>query len=262
MFESTLFGHVRGAFTGAHTDSAGLLTEAHQGTAFFDEIGALGVAAQAKLLRALETGAFRPVGAPSDRRSDFRIVAACNEPIMDLVERGGFRSDLAYRLRGCVIEVPPLRRRTEDIPALIAQFCTSAGNVHFRWDHTALEALYHYTWPGNVRQLRALIERLALLHDGPAVSERQVLELLYDERPKCIPIHDDLAAERSQLRKVLEAAGHDTALVARELGVHRSTLYRRMAQLGIKTTDRRLKSFTERGNRYLQAQADARGARR
>ncbi|WP_310568633.1 sigma 54-interacting transcriptional regulator [Gemmatimonas sp.] len=239
MFESTVFGHVRGAFTGAVTDAAGLLAEADRGTVFLDEIGTLSLGGQAKLLRALETGAFRPVGARMDRRCDFRVVAACNEPLMHLVDGGTFRADLAYRIGGCVLDVPPLRRRRDDIPLLVQHFSQYAGGAPLQWERAALDVLCDYAWPGNVRQLRSLVDRLHLLHDGDLVRAPDVLGLLHREQHRTSPANPAQDAEREQLCALLRAADFDTAIAARRMGVHRSTLYRRMTQLGVTVVERR-----------------------
>lgn len=255
IFESTLFGHVRGAYTGALDDADGFLVEADHGTAFFDEIGTLAAIAQGKLLRALETGAFRPVGARLDRRSDFRIVAAANLPLMQSVEAGTFRADLAHRLSGCVITLPPLRARREDIGLLVEHFGAqaSARTIHFTPD--ALEVLTSLPWPGNVRELRLFVERAALLADGPTIATRQVQTMLststsqsvfpsvslparavHESGPRTFvasdtPGHTD--ADRVELLHLLDDAGWNTKRLATRLGIHRSTLYRRMTRLGI-----------------------------
>lgn len=239
MFESTVFGHVRGAFTGAVADAVGLLAEADRGTVFLDEIGTLSLGGQAKLLRALETGAFRPVGARVDRRCDFRVVAACNEPLMHLVDGGTFRADLAYRIGGCVLDIPPLRTRRDDIPLLVQHFSQGAASTALQWDRDALDVLRDYAWPGNVRQLRSLVDRLHLLHDSDIVRAPDVLGLLHRERHRSSPTNPAQDAEREQLRALLRAADFDTAIAARRMGVHRSTLYRRMTQLGITVVERR-----------------------
>ena len=199
LFESAVFGHVRGAFTGAVADSPGYLAEADRGTAFLDEVGALPLAAQAKLLRAVELHEFRPVGAARDRRSDFRVVSATNDDVEQLVRAGRFRADLAERLGGIVLEVPPLAARRDDIPALVAHFVALAaagarqgGSPHARSPHERSDAMPHlaefspealallqaHAWPRNVRQLRHAVERaLAWSPDGfvDAATARAVL---------------------------------------------------------------------------------------
>lgn len=239
MFESTLFGHKRGAYTGATQDSEGFLAEADHGTAFFDEISTLAPAAQGKLLRALETGAYRPVGARADRRSDFRIVAATNEPLAERVRAGAFRADLAQRLSGCVLALPPLRERAGDIMLLVTHFVRLAGDRRLRFDQDAEQALVAHNWPGNVRELRMLVDRLHILADTELITAadiRDVLGAMHIADPATPP---DGSAERERILAALRAAGGDTALAARSLGVHRSTLYRRMRRLGLSAAEHR-----------------------
>ena len=163
MFEDALFGHVRGAFTGASNDSPGYLREADRGTVLLDEIGGLAVSAQMKLLRAIETGVFRPVGAARDQRSDFRLISATNEDLSERSSAGGFRMDLLHRLGGFVLRVPPLSTRPSDIPLLMRHFARSnrGGPLEFHTD--AMDSLKAYWWPGNVRELKRAAERLAVL---------------------------------------------------------------------------------------------------
>lgn len=162
MFEDALFGHVRGAFTGAVADSQGLLREADHGTVFLDEISGLNASLQVKLLRALEHGQFRPVGARSDCRSEFRVIAATNEEIGDLVDAGRFRADLAHRLGGIVIRVPALADRRTDIPCLVEHFLRPA-HCAVTVSDAALLRLVEHPWPGNVRELRQVVEWAAVL---------------------------------------------------------------------------------------------------
>ena len=170
LFESELFGHERGAFTGADRRKTGLVEAAAHGTLFLDEIGEAGHAIQAKLLRVIETDRFRRVGANDDQRADVRIVAATNRDLFTLVNSGGFRSDLYYRLSTFVIHVPPLRERQTDIP-LLAQFFLHRRNLSHGTSVKTLtmEAMDHlmtYSWPGNVRELRNVIERALIIADG------------------------------------------------------------------------------------------------
>jgi len=155
MFEDALFGHVRGAFTGAVSDSPGLLRKADQGTAFFDEISVLAAGMQVKLLRAIETGAFRAVGGCRDARSDFRVVAT-NEPLDALVATGRFRAELAHRIGGIVIHLPSLAERAEDVPVLVRHFLRTGNGVGVH--DSALRLLEEHPWPGNVRELRQVVE--------------------------------------------------------------------------------------------------------
>ncbi len=242
MFESTLFGHVRGAFTGATHSSDGFLAEADRGTAFFDEIGTMIVAVQSKLLRALETGAFRPVGANADRRSSFRIVSASNERLADRVADRTFRADLAQRLAGCVLWIPPLRERPDDIAPLADHFLAQSSTKPMRFSASAKEALRGYHWPGNVRELRMLVERLTVLSDNDVVIEQEVAEVLRGALGASRSAPGPLGArsrERELILETLRSAAGDTTQAASALGLHRSTLYRRMADLGLDASVRR-----------------------
>jgi DNA-binding NtrC family response regulator len=237
MVEDTLFGHRKGAFSGAYLAHTGLVTEAHRGTLFLDEVGTLALALQVKLLRVLETGAFRPVGASSDARSDFRLVSATNESLDRLVQRGAFRADLLYRIRGFQIEVPSLKVRKEDIEILALHFCELLGS---RRQHVpkllprALDVLSEHDWPGNVRELRYAVEAAAIL--APA----GVIDLLEVERAirmgqggsrfvSSAPDH----AGREKLLEVLERFDWDVSRAAGELGIHRVSAYRLIRRRGI-----------------------------
>ncbi len=236
MFEATLFGHVRGAFTGATADSRGFLEEAHRGSIFLDEIGDLALPLQAKLLRVIETREFRPIGARADRRSAFRTIAATNEPIDALVADGRFRRDLAHRLGGIVIDVPPLRQRLDDIPALVRHFVhsASAGGDDIRLTDGAIHALQDHDWPGNVRELRNAIERALALSDRRRLGRYDIVLALRAGGMGGPAEHRDSFARR-RLLKTLEQCAWDTARAATRLGVHRATVYRRMRRLGIST---------------------------
>lgn len=228
LFESTLFGHVRGSFTGAVSDVAGMLLEANGGTVFLDELSGLGVAAQAKLLRAVETRAFRPVGARADRRSDFRLVAATNEDLPTLVAAGRFRSDLLYRLGAAIIELPSLESRRSDIPLLARHFAGSSGI-----SAAALTVLTERQWPGNVRELRGVVECAVALADGGEVPLAVVSEVLH---LRATSTRDDTVRSRGArdlesedvLYAVLRSHNGDVEAAAAELGVHRATMYRRL----------------------------------
>jgi two-component system response regulator HydG len=168
LLESELFGHVRGAFSGATADRAGLFVEAHGGTLFLDEIGEMPIALQSKLLRALESGAVRPVGANRERTVDVRVVAATNRDLRKSVEAGTFREDLLYRLDVVTIGIPAIRHRREDIPALLGHFLELSRHRHphtpaHTFSPAAMDALTSYAWPGNVRELAHAVERAVLL---------------------------------------------------------------------------------------------------
>jgi transcriptional regulator with PAS, ATPase and Fis domain len=166
LLESELFGHVRGAFTGAVSAKTGLVELADGGTAFFDEIGELPLDLQAKLLRLLQEKEFRPVGSVTRRRADFRVIAATNQDLAQAVERGAFRRDLYYRLSVVNLRLPPLRERKEDIPLLVNHFLARYGNHHCL-TRECLDAMLSYDWPGNVRELENAIQRMVAINSGP-----------------------------------------------------------------------------------------------
>jgi len=233
MFEDALFGHVRGAYTGAVQNSAGYLAEANGGTLFLDEIGGLPLASQAKLLRAIETKEFRPVGARADQRSDFRLIAASNEDMTRLVERGQFRRDLAHRLGAMRVAVPPLRERLEDVPILAAHFAAHAKSGHATDTVLGIDvirALQAHSWPGNVRELRHVVEASIALSSG-MVREEDVSALI--QRDVSGPTQMRLAHQGRDLLDQLDRCAWDVNEVASELGVHRTTVYRRLRRLGI-----------------------------
>jgi DNA-binding NtrC family response regulator len=235
MFEDALFGHTRGAFTGATSDAMGYLAEADRGTAFFDEIGGLPLAAQAKLLRVIETGEFRPVGASRNRRSDFRVVAATNEDIARLVALGKFRADLAARLNGFIFHVPPLAARTEDVPLLARFFLDALGVGEERLTGDAMDALADHDWPGNVRELKHVLSRACILAEGGLINRRSVELALEQQAP---PTYATLRGKRQRkLLEVLDQTGWDVGAAAQLLGTHRATIYRRLKQLGIDGRD-------------------------
>ena len=234
LFEDALFGHVRGAFTGAASDALGFLREADAGTVFLDEISGLPWALQAKLLRAVETGEFRPVGASRDARSDFRVVAATNERLDVLVSERRFRADLAHRIGAVVLQVPPLVERVEDLPLLVSHFLAGTGAAHLALAPEALAALQDHDWPGNVRELKQVVEWTAVLtdtHDGRCITADSVRTALAQRaRARAAAIETPLVARRL-LQLTLEHHGWNTVNAARALGIHRATLYRRMKRL-------------------------------
>jgi DNA-binding NtrC family response regulator len=177
LLESELFGHVKGAFTGAINDKAGIFEAANHGSLFLDEVGNLDMDIQAKLLRAIETNEFKPVGASRLEKSDVRIIAATNRDLKTMVDEGSFRDDLFYRLNVFPIFLPPLRERKDDIPKaayhFLRLFCRKTGKKIEGFSDDALEMLMNYEWPGNVRQLKNVIERLVIMAD------RSVLDPLY-----------------------------------------------------------------------------------
>lgn len=166
LMESELFGHAKGAFTGAATAKIGLIESANGGTAFFDEIGELPLDLQAKLLRVLQEKEFRPVGSLTSRRSDFRVIAATNRDLAAEVEKGTFRRDLFFRLNVINIHLSPLRERREDIPALVSHFLSRVGGI-YTITAEAMEVMLAYNWPGNVRELENCIQHMVAINSGP-----------------------------------------------------------------------------------------------
>jgi transcriptional regulator with PAS, ATPase and Fis domain len=246
LLESELFGHVRGAFTGATADRVGLFELAHEGTLLLDEIGDLPLDLQAKLLRVLEEGEVRRVGARDPRPVDVRVIAATAKLLEQAVEQGEFRADLFYRLNVVRLHLPPLRERPEDVPALLIHFARQAAS---RLGHpvsitpSALAALTHHAWPGNVRELRNAVERAAVLGGtGPldpkdfALGHGNGAHTLEAGMNGAGPL--DLksqveAVERQAIRKALDAAGGNRRQAASQLGVSLRTLFYKMRRLPV-----------------------------
>ncbi len=207
LLESELFGHVKGAFTGAHQDKAGIFEAAHEGTLFLDDIANLSVETQGKLLRVLETREFKPVGSSSFKMTNVRIIAATNRNLKEMVDQDTFREDLFYRLNVFPVFLPPLRERKEDIPKLayhyLRVFCKKTGKKIEGFSNDALEMLVNYEWPGNVRQLKNVIERLVILADHDILDFLYLLDHLQIKqswREHSIPeTLEELKAERKKL---------------------------------------------------------------
>ncbi|MEW5889553.1 MAG: sigma-54 dependent transcriptional regulator [Pseudomonadota bacterium] len=236
LIESELFGHVKGAFTGASEAHHGLFYYAQGGTLFLDEIGDLPLAMQTKLLRVLEDRMIRPVGSTREIPVDIRIVAATNRDLAEEVRRGRFRQDLFYRLDVVNITIPPLRERREDVAALArhfsAQLAAQLGVPPVPLDAATLARLQAYDWPGNVRELRNLVERSLILGYFP-------VEALPEPPPAASPEGGAKAAaaleevERSHILGVLAECGGNKSEAARRLGISRKTIERKCAQWGI-----------------------------
>jgi DNA-binding NtrC family response regulator len=250
LLESELFGHVKGAFTGAIDRHPGLFLEANRGTVFLDEVGDMSLSMQAKLLRVLQEQEVKPVGGAETIPVDVRVVAATHRDLEALVRAGSFREDLYYRLHVVALNVPPLRERKEDIPLLAGHFLREYAARSNRqvsgFSPKAMEALIAHTWPGNVRELENVVERAVALAPGPIVEEGDLPEKLLGAHrpgpsapgPRQGPTLDDLIRERV-LRALGEARGNKSE-AARMLGVPRRTLYRmleRYAQAGYRMED-------------------------
>lgn len=244
LLESELFGHGKGAFTGATGARTGRIVDASNGTLFLDEIGDMPAAMQAKLLRVLQERQVTPLGSNESVSVDVRIVAATHRELDNMVAAGEFRQDLLYRLNVIPIHLPPLRERLADILPLAEHFLKAAAREHSkrRLSVEAQRRLLSHSWPGNVRELRNAVERVNALAPGPMVTEGDLAFLadgpssdsvslmhLYD-----LPLPEVLArVEREVIGRALELAGGNRAEAARRLGISRQSLYTRMASLGI-----------------------------
>ena len=195
LLESELFGHVKGAFTGATDDKTGIFEAAHGGTLFLDDIANLSMDIQAKLLRVLEVYEYKPVGAAHARKTDVRIIAATNRDLKAMVDEGAFREDLFYRIHVFPVFLPPLRERKDDIPRLayhfLRHFCKKTGKKRDGFTDEAMETLINYAWPGNVRQLKNVIERLVIMGENPLLDSLDLLEA----RPIASTLHGDAVPE-------------------------------------------------------------------
>ncbi|MGQ9592076.1 MAG: sigma 54-interacting transcriptional regulator, partial [Planctomycetota bacterium] len=263
LFESELFGHVRGAFTGAVSDRKGLLEMADGGTLFLDDVEDLSPAIQQKLLRALAEKEVRRVGGRESRRLDVRLVAASSQDLAELVRKGRFRRDLFYRLNGILVRLPPLRERKEDIPLLVehfaSEFAEKAGAGPRAFHASALRALLGHDWPGNVRELKHLVERTLLVAPGPLVRAEDLVfdppaaeaappprrragaeprrrqggrSLEIEDRDSLREVRE--AAEKEFVRWCLEEAGGNVSAAAKRCRVSRESFYRLIRKYGLR----------------------------
>lgn len=245
LVESELFGHTQGAFSGALKAKKGKFEIADGGTIFLDEIGDMSERVQAKMLRALEEQRFEPIGSNSPVKVDVRVISATNKRLDDLIENGNFRSDLFYRLNVIPFQIPPLRERLEDLPALVEHF-----NKKFSADYTkkvkeftndAIEAMQNYTWPGNVRELRNTIERIVIMNEKVKTRAVDLPEFNPNDVPAATSFRFPSFKEATDayqrefiLHKLAETDGNVTK-AAEVMGVDRSHLYKRMKNLGIQS---------------------------
>jgi DNA-binding NtrC family response regulator len=259
MMESELFGHVRGAFTGATDNKRGLLESANGGTAFFDEIGELPLELQVKLLRVLQEKELRPLGSLQRIRIDVRIVAATNRDLQKEVAAGRFREDLFHRLNVVRLTLPPLRERKEDIPLLIERFLSQTGG-RFVLSYDATEALMQYQWPGNIRELMNCLERMMSFNSGPllhfadlptgvanfartgatgfvtataSVIPRGAVQTGIPALPAVVPLEE---LEKRAIQHALTHTRGDRTVAAQLLGIGRTTLYRKLKEYGLDTS--------------------------
>ncbi|MGD0580543.1 MAG: sigma-54 dependent transcriptional regulator [Bryobacteraceae bacterium] len=244
LFESELFGHQRGAFTGASADRPGRFELADQGTLLLDEIGNLPLAQQAKLLRAVESGEFERLGSPRVRHADVRLISATNSDLASAVAAGAFREDLLFRINTVHIHLPPLRERGEDILLLAHHFLERYTAKYARavpvLDTSAVEALHAHRWPGNVRELQHVLERAVLLCRGDVISAADLGLAAPARTANYAPGTASAAAtlnleqnEREVIRRALEACAGNVIEAARVLGLSRSGLYRRLQRYGL-----------------------------
>jgi two-component system response regulator HydG len=250
LFESELFGHTRGAFTGATDNKPGLFEVADGGTIFLDEIGELPAGVQAKLLRAIELGEVNRVGSLQPRKVNVHVIAATNRDLRAEVAAGRFRSDLFYRLNVVEIHIPPLRERREDIPYLTAAFVRSSAERLSKsiagLTPAAERALVGYPWNGNVRELRNVIERACIVAEGEFITEREIVTALPVNAPAMSPLVPERVErlstmEREHIQRALEQAGGNKKAAAQMLGVSRRALYRRLERLELGDTITRRK---------------------
>ena len=243
LLESELFGHEKGAFTGAITSRRGLFETANGGTLFLDEIGDMPLGSQSKLLRVVETGEVRPVGSDAVKVVDVRVISATHRDLKELIKHEQFREDLFYRLNVISIHVPDLKERTEDIPILIAHFVKKYGEQFgkptIRVTHDATACLLKYSWPGNVRELENVIERSIALSSGEEIDTKDLPEHLF--QLKAGDLIDDLATENMPLTevekryimKVLQRTNWHQSKAAQVLGIDRKTLYRKIKEYNL-----------------------------
>ncbi len=251
LLESELFGHVKGAFTGAVKDKTGKFLLAEGGTLFLDEVGELPLELQPKLLRALQERVVEAVGGTREQKLDVRVVAATNLDIEKAIADGVFREDLYYRLSVIPIHLPPLRQRREDIPLLLRYFCGKYDSARVDFDRQALAALSSYNWPGNVRELENLVERLLIMREGDTITLGELPEKISRGAVSAGTATDSNAVvnlpdagysleqlEREVVVQALERNGWNQAAAARFLRIPRHTLIYRMEKYEIVTPDK------------------------
>ncbi|NUT86145.1 sigma 54-interacting transcriptional regulator [Pseudomonas corrugata] len=232
LFESELFGHEKGAFTGATTRKPGLVETAQGGTLFLDEIGDVPLAMQVKLLRLIESGTYRRVGSVETLHANFRLIAATHKPLEMMMEKGEFRQDLYYRISAFPIQLPPLRNRVEDIGLLVNSFLQRAGTGKRRLtiDADALMQLQRYAWPGNIRELRNVLERASLFADDGVIRSVHLPPVSVAASAQSAP---STALNGNSLTQELATFKGTRSELARHLGISERTLYRRLKEQGL-----------------------------
>ncbi len=237
LLESDLFGHVKGAFTGAVKDQVGKFELAHGGSIFLDEVGDIGLDLQPKLLRVLQEREIQRVGSSHVKKVDVRVIAASQADLWEKVQNGSFREDLYYRLAVIPIRVPPLRERKEDVPLLMGHFQKKYGMEKASWTTAAQETLEKYIWPGNVRELENLVERLSVLHKGKEISTREIPENIKKGQRIQKKTKDAVSLSETEKQMIINAlnqASGNQSEAARMLGIPRHTLLYRMKKYNIK----------------------------
>lgn len=244
LLESELFGYRKGAFTDARTDKPGRFTLAGEGTLFLDEVGELDPNLQVKLLRVVEEKTYEPLGGIRSETVRCRLVAATNQDLVQMVSDGTFREDLYYRINVISLELPPLRDRVEDIPLLIDHFIRKFNHLHHRsvecLSGEAMTLLMKYSFPGNIRELQNFIERAFVLSRGDTISAEHLPDQVKPNQAR-LPGSETMTLaqmERDLIRQALSRHRGNRANAARELGIHRTTLYRKMKTLGIGNPDK------------------------
>ncbi len=232
LFESELFGHEKGAFTGAISRKVGLLEQSDGGTLFLDEIGDLSLDNQARILRAVETGGFRRVGGVRELEAHLRVLAATNKDLLSEMRQGRFREDLYHRLKAIEVRIPPLRERRYDIPELAAYFlslATGGGERHFSGD--AIEYLMEQKWPGNVRELKNTVQVVATVCRADVIQAKDVRAIVNLSSDSSVPGPLD-EVEKSHILKTMDYCGGKVLEAAKLLGISKSSLYSKLAQYG------------------------------
>ncbi len=238
LLESELFGHKKGAFTGAQNDYQGLFQAANHGTLFLDEIGDMPLALQVKLLRVLQEAKVRPVGATEHIPIDVRVIAATHRNIEEKIHSGEFREDLFYRLNVVNLQLPPLAKRKEDIPLLVNHFLAKVadrnGDARRKFSKEAMQLLMHYDWPGNIRQLENLVEKMVALSPNKVISEAMVKASLPHDEPDVLSLTDAKQAfEKNYVKQLLKQTNGSIPDAAKLAGRNRSDFYKIVKRHGI-----------------------------
>jgi DNA-binding NtrC family response regulator len=239
LFESELFGHEKGAFTGATHAKKGLIEIAKGGTVFFDEIADVPLSMQVKLLRLLETKCYRTVGGIKQLKADIRLICASHKNLLELVEKGEFRKDLYYRIAGFPISLPSLSERREDIPSLAQHFLAHSEMNHKKFSENALKKLIRYDYPGNIRELKSIVEQSALLANEDLIEIEDLPEQIFNELNDTANVPSDILpldeVEKLYLQKLCETQDLPVGELAKKLDVSTRTLYRKLQKHMIKT---------------------------